>query len=375
MVATAPSADSADLLRPTQCRTPIRLAGYTADRHTGEIRPVREVAVRCGSWSCVGCGRLLRRLHLELIRSGIGHHRQQGRSTRLLTLTFPTDTGARYDNPDDVARCTALVTRLIQEIRRTHRPRAEYYAVKEVTARGRIHIHVLITGPYLRRCSPRRLTGPCTAPQCRHGSPGAPCRVACHRAGGCAASGRRPCLQAIAHRLGFGWIDVRKIHNTGGAASYAAKYLSKQVGTQWPRYSRRATYSRGRLCCPDHPDNTTGRRCCPQAQPRTCFAPVTITELRARVARRALYIALALGHVTPQDLALSAAIDIWQYRGRADPPRAPPRALPAPPSPEAQWMRAHNARTEARIRAAGLNPDNPLHGEAIRNLLATGSRN
>lgn len=274
-----------DRLRPTQCRHPIRLIGATVDRATGEITPGVEVAARCRSWRCEGCGRRLKRLHRSLVVEGIRWHHDQGRFARFLTLTYATDHGAQIDNPDDVKACTKLVSRFIQEIRRTHSPRIEYYAVKEATKRGRLHVHLVTTGPYLRKCRHRQGDRRYRCPD--HGTVRNRCCAQaqwidpCHGARGCQTrlarwqngelSGRRPrpCTQAIARRLGFGHIDVRKIGGPGEAAAYVAKYLDKQIGRRWPRYSRRSSYSLGRLTCDHHPDNIHGRRCCPEAYRRT----------------------------------------------------------------------------------------------------------
>jgi hypothetical protein len=155
-------------------------------------------------------------------------------------------------------------------VRRTYGP-LDYYAVKEHTKRGRLHLHALATGTYLPKCR-RTLPGGCI-----HGC--APCPAGgCHRAGGClAVPTRRPCIQALAWRVGLGFVDVRMVHGEGaGAARYVGKYLGKQhIGQPWPRYSRRCSYSRN-------------------------LAPgVTIGRLSAEWSERSYRLGVEAGHIRP----------------------------------------------------------------------------
>lgn len=145
-----------------------------------------------------------------------------------------------------------------------------------------------------------------------------------------------------------------------------SKYLGKHVGAQWPAYSRRASYSLGRLICEQHP-HQAGRRCCPEAHrvPGYC-PPLTIAELWGRAGQKALIYAYLHGHITFEDIDRSEKVKIWDYAGRADPPRAPPNIELS----ELDVIRRINRVTDTRLRRAGLNPDNPLHAEAIRNHLA-----
>lgn len=343
-----------DLLRHNECRKPILLIKRAFDSTTGEIGNVSEVTVRCRSWGCTGCGRRLKGLHTEFIKAGVAWHDERGRFARFMTVTFPSDEGAQVDDPDDVANVTALVTRLVQEIRRTHDIRLEYYAVKESTKRGRLHVHLVTTGPYLHKCL--REWGGCDGPR------GCRTRLANWEVGDRRARRPRPCVQAIAQRLGMGWIDVRKVDSGRHAATYVAKYLGKQVGAEWPRYSRRASYSIGRLTCDTHPDQA-GRRCCDQAYRVTGYCPpLTIGELWCQASRKALVWAYLNGHITFEDFDRHDDHAIWRYGGRAAPPRAPPNLALS----EVEVIHRHNRVTDTRLRRAGINPNNPLHGDAIR---------
>lgn len=254
--------------RPTECRHPLALARITGDLDTPRFELVQ---VRCNCWACEGCGRRLRQLHRQLVEAGFADHAARGdRFARLLTVTWPTDSGALIDNRADCANVSAMIARFIQEIRRTHHPRIEYYAVKEPTKRGRLHDHLLTFGPFLRKCR-YHLPGACVLgcePDCRN---------PCHRPGGCQADPNRPdCVQAIAHRLGLGWVDVRKIRGQAHAANYISKYLGKHhIGRRWPRYSRRVSYSRR-------------------------FAPTTIRHLAKQWSAEAYRRGVEQGHIKPQ---------------------------------------------------------------------------
>jgi hypothetical protein len=209
-----------------------------------------------------------------LIEAGYTEHAARGQPfARFLTVTWPTDVGALIHNADDCAATSARFARFVQEIRRTHQPRIEYYQVKEATKRGRLHVHALTFGPWLRKCR-RTLPGGCVL-DCPP-----PCPNPCHRAQGCQAHpGREPCIQAIAHRLGLGWVDVRRVRGQRHAANYIAKYLGKDhVGRRWPRYSRRSSYSRR-------------------------FAPTTIGQLAEAWSRRAYEAGVAAGHIIPEAFA------------------------------------------------------------------------
>ena len=272
--------------RPTQCRHPVAL-GYLAASPTPGQPSVGIIEARCKSWRCEGCGRRLRQLHGQLIEAGFYEHlNQRGeRFARFLTVTWPTDTGARLASAADCAATSAMFRRFVQEIRRHYSPRMEYYVVKEPTRRGRLHLHAVTFGPYFRKC---RRTLPGT------GDP-------CHRPGGCQAGpGRRPCVQAIAHRVGLGWLDVRVVRGQRHAAAYVAKYLGKDhIGHPWPRHSRRASYSRD-------------------------FAPTTIGRLGAEWSARALAAGIAAGHLRPRELPEGATLSWYLVR---DVVRGPPAVI------------------------------------------------
>ena len=299
---------------------------------------------RCGCWVCEGCGRRLRVLHRQLIETAWPFQATLGATfARLLTVTWPTDTGALLSNRQDCANTSVMFARLVQEIRRTHSPRIEYYQVKESTKRGRLHVHALCFGPYLRKCR-RTVPGGCVL-----GCP-APCPNPCHRAGGCQAGpGREPCVQAVAHRLGLGWVDIRKVRGQRHGANYIAKYLGKDhVGQRWPRYSRRASYSRR-------------------------FAPTTIGRLSKEWSRRAYEAGVAAGHIIPQAFP-TAEHTRWRLLSdliRRGPPVVdlrPPRSrvdwdtgeIIDPPNialSEVAVIRRHNRRIAEAMAELGDSPD------------------
>ncbi len=277
------------------------LAWVTDDPGASSLR-VGVARVRCGCWRCEGCGRRLRQLHCQLIEAGFADHTAQaaGRRdpfARFVTVTWPTDQGALIARKEDCAHTSAAFAAFVQELRRMdararsipgrcrvcHKPipagsrrrfycsavcarapipgRLEYYAVKEPTKRGRLHLHAITFGPYLRKC--------------RRNLPGADANP-CRRPGGCANTGR-PCVQAVAHHLGLGWVDIRKVRGQRHAAAYIAKYLGKDhIGHPWPQYSRRAAHSRR-------------------------FAPTTIGRLSREWSQRAYEAGVAAGHIDPTD--------------------------------------------------------------------------
>ncbi len=241
------------------------------------------VKVRCGCWSEQGCGRRLRQLHGQLIEAGFTEHlgRRGEPFARFVTITMPTDTGARLDSAADCANVTRRFRLWVEDVRRHYAPRLEYYALKEPTRRGRLHQHALTFGPYLPKCSARRLP-----PGCVLGC-GPDCTRACHRAGGCVAESRRPCVQTLAWRRGLGFLDIQAVRGKRHAAAYIAKYLGKHhVGHPWPRYSRRASYSRD-------------------------FAPTTIGRLAKEWSVRAYAAGVAAGHIKPRPPAPEGAVTTW----------------------------------------------------------------
>lgn len=302
------------------------------------------VPVRCGCWACEGCGRRLCLLHRQLVEAGFGDHAARGDPlARFLTVTFPTDAGALLNNREDCANTSALFARLIQEIRRTHSPRIEYYVVKEPTKRGRLHLHAITFGPYLRKCR-YNLPGECVL------GCGADCRNPCHRPRGCQATGGLPCVQAIAHRLGLGWVDIKLVEGNGvGAGRYIAKYLNKHhVGHRWPRYSRRVSYSRR-------------------------FAPTTIGQLDQKWSAEAYRRGVEQGFIIP-DAFPAAEHTRWRLLSELI-RRGPPVVDLRPPRSRVDWdtgeiidrpsialdevavIRRHNRRIAEAMAELGDSPD------------------
>lgn len=263
-----------DGFRPTQCRHTVRLAWVRDDPGAGR-REIGFADVRCKCWGCEGCGRWLRQLHCQLIEASYPFHTAQGHPfPRFLTITWPTDTGALVSSAADCANTSDTFRRFVRKVRRYYKPRLSYYVVKEATKRGRLHLHAITWGPYIVKCR-RNLPGHCVL------GCGPDCKDPCHRPGGCRHRGLkarrpRPCFGAIAHSVGMGWIDAKKVRGGGaGAARYISKYLGKQhIGQPWPRYSRRVSYSRG-------------------------FAPTTIGRLAAAWSERAYRAGVEAGHIIP----------------------------------------------------------------------------
>jgi hypothetical protein len=209
----------------------------------------------------------------------------------------------------------------------------EYYAVKEPTKRGRLHLHAITFGPYLRKCR-RNLPGSNPNP--------------CLRQGGCANTGR-PCVQAVAQDLGLGWVDIRKVRGQRHAAAYIAKYLGKDhIGHPWPRYSRRVSYSRH-------------------------FAPTTIGRLSKEWSRRAYEAGVAAGHIDPTGQP-DPAFTHWRLLDTVI-RRGPPVADLRPPRSRVDWdtgevleppnialtevavIRRHNRRLAEAMAELGDSPD------------------
>lgn len=355
----APPGYTAPGFRPTQCRRPIAVASINDD--PGEAcRHLDVVRVRCKSWRCEGCGRWLRQLHGQLIAAGYAAH--PGQVWRFLTMTWETDTGALVTEAADCANTSRIFRRWVQAVRRTYGP-LDYYVVKESTKRGRLHLHALATGTYLPKCR-RSLPGVCVlgCVNCRRG--------ACHRPGGChqGAGGRRPCIQALAWRVGAGYIDVRMVRDARHATAYIGKYQGKQhIGRPWPRHSRRCSYSRR-------------------------LAPgVTIGRLAGEWSARSYQAGVEAGHIIPRyPYPLDATFTRWRLTTdlwRRGPPVAwliPPASVvdrstgeiieaPAIALSETGALRRHNrlTETEARIIAPDLDTLDPgtrrlVYAEASR---------
>jgi hypothetical protein len=197
--------------------------------------PTRLVCVRCWSWDCAGCGPGRRVEAFKMVRQGIleAAARWPRTPAKFVTITYPNERDLRLENAADLKAAHQDLRRFIAACRRTMGAHLEYVQVTEPTARGRIHQHLVVTGPvFLRKCSDagRRTRGLPTG----RGS-GSPCYCTVER----------PCVQRIAWALGMGWVKVQAIREAHRAAAYLGKYLSKgSKGHRWPRYARRLSTSR-----------------------------------------------------------------------------------------------------------------------------------
>lgn len=224
----------------TRCPTPIYLAWVSEDNSQAGA-----TGVPCKRWRCSECGKGKRAEALKLIRAiaATGQAWDPRQPLRLITLTRPRAKPNDLSDRDDCRRASEDVRELIKAWRRGGRT-LEYARVLERTKRGRIHVHLLVWGHYVAKCSNRgrRARGLPTGPG--SGSP-------------CYCSDDRPCLQRLAWAHGWGWVDVRHprcadCHTRGrrrcrhpeGVVGYVAKYLTKASDETWPRHARRLSYSR-----------------------------------------------------------------------------------------------------------------------------------
>lgn len=202
------------------------------------------IPIPCKQWGCERCGKGRLIETIKHISDGF----RPGEITRFITITFPLEQDL-FADPASCRRVNLITRRIVQEIRRTY-GWLEYAKVLETTKRRRLHVHALTRGRYLPKCS--------DAGRRRHGLPtgpgsGSPCYCAgaalydmCTDAD-CPDHARhaRPCVQAIAHKHGAGWIDIRKVTNEAAARGYLAKYLAKSSRViRWPKYVRRYSASR-----------------------------------------------------------------------------------------------------------------------------------
>jgi len=236
----------------TRCPNPVYLE-YIAP---GGDPALGVLATPCKRWACDHCGKGKRAEALKLARhvADTGRDWDPRQPLRFVTLTRPMATPADIHDSDDWKRASADLSELVKAGRRRwSRPGAthklEYLRVTESTKRGRIHLHLITWGHWVPKCTDkgRRARGLPTG----KGS-GSPC-YCCHhhrppaltRSGGCAVCETpRPCIQRLAHRHGWGWVEVRRIRSPKQAAVYVAKYLGKQAAEDWPRHVRRLSYSR-----------------------------------------------------------------------------------------------------------------------------------
>lgn len=147
-----------------------------ASRFDGEAR-----AVRCKRWSCPVCKEINRKKVVAIARAA--------KPRALLTLTVSSD---HYDSPDDAAAALkrGLVLLRLRLKRHTKLTNFSFLAVFEKHESGYPHLHLLIRGKYIPWLWLRR---------------------------------------AWEEITGSIHIHIRRIHSTGMAALYAAKYIGKDL--------------------------------------------------------------------------------------------------------------------------------------------------
>lgn len=221
----------------TACPTPVLLMWeHLGARAAEDGRPtvLERGAIRspCKRWACAHCGTGKRAEAAKFITAGARHgvRARPRQRLRFVTITYGRDRDLRFNRPEDVKQSSEDWRRFVQLWRRQGRE-LEYVRVLEKTKRGRIHIHAITWGDWLAKCTNkgRRARGLPTGPG--SGSP-------------CYCTDERPCIQRLAWRAGFGWVEVRQIKSPERAVAYVAKYLGKQTAADWPRHARRVSYSR-----------------------------------------------------------------------------------------------------------------------------------
>ena len=228
-------------LRP--CESPVRLRAHRAGAVTGidDIEgppiPLFEITARCWKWDCKGCGPGRRVEAYKMVKGGIDTARAahpNGVSARFLTITYPNSRDLRLEKPGDLRAAHRDQRRFVKQLRRSHGRAIEYVTVTEPTKRGRIHFHLILSGPiFLRKCTDpgRRARGLRTG--AGSGSP-------------CYCSDAKPCLQRLAWAQGMGWVKVEAVRSSHKGGAYLSKYLAKGAGGhRWPKYARRMSVSRG----------------------------------------------------------------------------------------------------------------------------------
>lgn len=193
---------------PAYCPTPRRGA------LVGTIAGARLVAeLECKRWDCPVCG--------PKKQYSLRKRIEQVPANRLLTLTHAPRPG---ENPTQaLQRMRVSWHHLYQRIRRRHPKRTlKYIAVVEWTKAGWPHLHILMQSKYL----PQKWVS-----------------------------------RAWKELHGASIVDVRRTHSARGAASYVAKYLTKD--NRCPPRLRRWSASRGYLppkppyLWPDYPEAPT----------------------------------------------------------------------------------------------------------------------
>jgi hypothetical protein len=122
----------------------------------------------------------------------------------MLTLTLPGDTKLMWDDAENHKTVTAMHKAFMKDLRHFHGD-TQYVRIAEAQARGAIHYHDLVNR-FLPMCS-----GPCH------------CSV------------DKPCVQALAWKHGFGFVDIRLMPSAEAAANYVIKYLTKGFGGSKPK--------------------------------------------------------------------------------------------------------------------------------------------
>jgi len=160
----------------------------------------RAFMVRCNSWDCSFCAPL-RRARLRRLAHA-------GNPNMFMTLT--TSPHVELDAYERARRMTRSWHKLVAQIKRKLRTNAlDYLAVVEQTKRGEPHMHILLRSKYIDHAW----------------------------------------LSAAWERMtGAKIVHVRRIDDTGRAAAYVTKYLSKTP----MRFGRNKRYFRSRRYAPKH---------------------------------------------------------------------------------------------------------------------------
>ncbi len=196
--------------------------------------PLVEIGVRCWGWDCRGCGPGRRVEAYKVFKDGIATAQANYPGTvaaRMLTVTYSNQRDLRLDKGEDLKVAHHDLAALIRGLRRTHGRNIEDAWVTEPTKRGRIHLHILLTGPhFIRLCTDggRKSRG------LRTGGARPPCYC----------SPDRPCVQRLAWSIGMGFVNLRKIDTGHRGGAYLSKYLTPDSDIEWPRYARRMGRSR-----------------------------------------------------------------------------------------------------------------------------------
>ncbi len=201
--------------------------------------PLFETTARCWGWGCRGCGPGRRVEAYKVFKDGIETAQANYPDTvaaRLLTVTYPNSRDLRLENAGDLQQSHHDLAALIRLLRKSHGRNIEDAWVSEPTKRGRIHTHVLLTGPHwIRLCTDK-------GRETRGYSTGG-ARPPCYCSPG------RPCVQRLAWSIGMGFVNLRAVDqpSRGGAhkgGAYLSKYLTPDSDVEWPRYARRMGRSR-----------------------------------------------------------------------------------------------------------------------------------